>query len=151
MSPSVGTTSLGSPLPMFRIGAMDQPPTIFPTTPCWLLYHRGWPIAGLRRVTGVTHPDNLGNSVSDKDAGSQDHWLRYPRSRPSNLQFHLVFFPTAHPFFCKEVSVIAEIVRAAGSVSRFVNLHPYPSLSRRDLRSTIAAFVWVADRHVSYL
>src|SRR5260370_3200403 len=37
MLPSVPTTSLGNPLPILRIGAMDQPPRILPAMPCWPL------------------------------------------------------------------------------------------------------------------
>src|SRR5262249_33965345 len=71
-----------------------------------------------------------------------------PCSRPGDLKFHSVFFPTAHFLCVEEVSVIAEIARAACSVSRFVNLLTHPSLSRCDWRSTIGTFVLVADKHV---
>src|SRR5215470_16713698 len=70
-----------------------------------------------------------------------------PRGRPGDRKFHSVFSQTAHFLCVEEVSVTAEIVRAACSVSRFLNPLTYPSLSWCDWRSTIGTFVLVADKH----
>ena len=77
--------------------------------------------------------------------------LRRLRSRPGNVLFNEVFFPTAQ-FLCgEEVRMIAAIARGVVSARRFVNLLPYPWLSGFDWRSTVSAFLWAADEHGLFL